>query len=111
MTSPLAMDGTSVLKTDAPVVHYNANMLVNGYNSENSFTRATLKENIVQQVNKNIQNRITPQEVSPLKVIPVKLDTSNIITEEINNYNISTDVENEDENKSISLEKEENIGG
>ena len=90
---------------------YNPNILVNGYNSENSFTRATLKENIVQQVNKNIQNKITPQEVSPLKAVPVKLDTSNIITEEINNYNISTDVENEDENKSISLEKEENIGG
>ena len=75
-------------------------------------TRLTLKENIVQQVNKDIQNRITPQEVSPLKAIPVKLDTSDIITEEINNYTMS-DSDNNDlkENRNLSSKEIENIGG
>ena len=108
----LNMNGSNLIRTNAPIVHYNPRLTVNGYHSENSFTRLTLKENIVQQVNKDIQNRITPQEVSPLKAINVKLDTSDIITEEINNYTMSNS-ENSDkkENKNLSLKETENIGG
>ncbi len=108
----LNMNGSNLIRTNAPIVHYNPRLTVNGYHSENSFTRLTLKENIVQQVNKDIQNRITPQEVSPLKAIPVKLDTSDIITEEINNYTMS-DSDNNDlkENRNLSSKEIENIGG
>ena len=47
-----------------------------------------------------------------IKTEYIKLDTSNIITNEIINYTSSTTENNEDdENKNISLEKEEKVGG
>ena len=107
----LGMDGTIVLITDAPVVHYGNDVLVNGYNSENSFTRLTLKENVVQQVAKSIHEKIMPTDVSAMKSVDVKLDTSNIILNEINNY-ASSNYENESEEYSnISSEQNQNIGG
>ena len=107
----LNLNDSNIINTNAPVVHYIPKVLVNGYNSENSFTKATLKENIIQQVNKDIQNRVTPQEVSPLKAIPVKLDTSNIIMTEINKFNLSKDGDTIEDNQNISLENNKNIGG
>jgi len=99
----LGLDGTIVLKTNAPVVHYNPYMLVNGYNSENSFTRLTLKENIVQQAAKSIHEKLMPTDVNSLKAIDVKLDTSDIIMNEIINFNLSNDSDELEENQNISL--------
>ena len=67
---------------------FNPHILVNGYNSENSFTKLTLKENIIQQVAKDIYKNAVVPDVSLLKAIDVKLDTSNIIMTEIDNYNL-----------------------
>ena len=99
----LGMDGTIVLITNAPVVHYDNDVLVNGYNSENSFTRLTLKENVIQQVAKFVHEKIMPTDILSLKVQDVKLDTSDIIMDEIINYNISEDNDEAEENKNISL--------
>jgi len=108
----LNMDGSINVGTNAPVVHYNPHILVNGYNTENSFTRLTLKENIIQQVAKDIYKNVPVPDVSSLKAIDVKLDTSNIIIKEIDNFNLSQDSDkSEDNNKNISLEKKGNIDG
>jgi hypothetical protein len=87
----LSMDGSINITTNAPIVHYNPHILVNGYNSENSFTKLTLKENIIQQVAKDIYKNAVVPDVSLLKAIDVKLDTSNIIMTEIDNFNLSKD--------------------
>ena len=99
----LTLDGTNLIKTNAPVVHYNNDVLVNEYSSENSFTRLTLKENVVQQVAKDIYRNIMPTDISSLKVQDVKLDTSNIIMDEILNFNVSQDSDELEENRNISL--------
>ena len=99
----LTLDGTNLIMTNAPVVHYDNDILVNGYNSENSFTKLTLKENVVQQVAKSIHEKIMPTDISSLKVQDVKLDTSNIIMDEIINYNISEDKDKSEENNNLSL--------
>ena len=106
------MNGSIVINTNAPVVHYIDEVLVNGYNSENSFTRLTLKENIVQQVGKDLHKGIYMPEGAMIKTENIKMDTSNIITNEIINYTSSSnEIKDEDENKNISLEKEEKVGG
>jgi len=101
------------LTTDAPVVHYNPDLTVNGFHNENSFTRLTLKENNVQQVAKDIQDRIVTPDVASLKSVDVKLDTSNIIMNEINTFNVSDNesTNNNEQQKSLSLIEEEIIGG
>lgn len=109
----MGMNGTINLTTDAPVVHYNPDLTVNGFHNENSFTRLTLKENIVQQVAKDIQDRIVTPDVASLKSVDVKLDTSNIIMNEINTFNVSDNesTNNNEQQKSLSLIEEEIIGG
>ncbi|MCR5260575.1 MAG: hypothetical protein K6C94_01935 [Candidatus Gastranaerophilales bacterium] len=97
----LILDSSNLIRTNAPVVHYSDDILVNGYNSENSFTRLTLKENVVQQVSKFVHEKVMPSDISNLKVQDVKLDTSNIIMDEIINFNLSND--KEEENKNLSL--------
>ena len=86
---------------------------VNGFHNENSFTRLTLKENITQQMAKDIQNRIVTPDVAPLKAVDVKLDTSNIIINEINNFSLSDNetMNNNENQRSLSLIEEEIIGG
>ena len=79
--------------------------MVNGYNSENSFTRLTLKENVVQQAAKFIHEKVMPTDVNSLKAIDVKLDTSDIIMNEIVNFNLSKDKEDAKENINLSLRK------
>ena len=111
----LTMDNSININTNAPIVHYSPHVTVNGYNSENSFTRASLKDNVNQQIAKDIHNRAVTQDVTPLKAVDVKLDTSNIIINEINNFNISSDNEstnNSEQERSLSkIEKEEEITG
>jgi hypothetical protein len=107
----LNIDGSINITTNAPVVHYNPHILVNGYHSENSFTKLTLKENIIQQVAKDIYKNAVVPDVSLLKAIDVKLDTSNIIMTEIDNFNLSKDCDTIKDGQNISLEKNENIGG
>ena len=107
----LGMDETIVLKTNAPVVYYDPNMLVNGYHSENSFTRATLKENIVQQTTRDLYKNVSVQDIDAIKTQYVKLDTSNIISDEIKIYSLSQESDLSEDYVNISLEKEEKIGG
>ena len=84
----LGMNKSINIITNAPVVHYLDNILVNGYHSENSFTRLTLKENIVLQVSKDIYKNLVAPDASLIKTVEVKLDTSNITSEEIINYTL-----------------------
>ena len=87
----LSMDDSINIKTNAPVVHYLDNILVNGYHNENSFTKLTLKENIVQQISKDLYKNTVILDVSSLKALEVKLDTSKIIPKEIINYTFPND--------------------
>ena len=51
--------------------------------------------------------------VAPLKAVDVKLDTSNIIINEINNFSLSDNetMNNNENQRSLSLIEEEIIGG
>jgi hypothetical protein len=105
------MNGSINVSTNAPVVHYSNDVLVNGYNSENSFTKLTLKENAVQQLSKDMYKTLNASDASLIKTEYVKLGTSNIITEEIKNYTLNKYEDDLEGNKNLSLEVEENVGG
>ena len=57
------------------------------------------------QVAKDIYKNAVVPDVSLLKAIDVKLDTSNIIMTEIDNFNLSKDCDTIKDGQNISLEK------
>lgn len=86
------MDNTIVLKTMAPVVHFEQHKLVNTYHSEKSMFNLTFKENIIQQKNKDNGMLFVKKNTISSKDTALIFDTTNDkeLQSNVVIYNIST---------------------